>query len=58
MHSKFVGHSTEIIEQSKIKVPLAHTHIMYYTERFIRNDFSTSQISQEFKEQTSLFIEK
>ena len=34
------------------------THIMFYKERFIRNDFSTSQISQEFKEQTSLFIEK
>ena len=34
------------------------THIIFYEERFIRKDFSTSQISQEFKEQTSLFIEK
>ena len=31
------------------------THIMFYKERFIRNNFLTSQIFEKFKEQTSHF---
>ena len=34
------------------------THIMFYKERFIRNDFLTSQIFEKFKEQTSQFLKK
>ena len=35
-----------------------YTHIMFYKERFIRNDFSTIQIFKKIKEQSSLFFEK
>ena len=31
------------------------THIMFYKERFIRNSFLTSQIFENFQEQTSKF---
>ena len=34
------------------------THIIFYKERFIRNDFWTSQIFENVKEQTSHFFEK
>ena len=34
------------------------THIMFYKERFIRNDFGTSLIFEKFKEQTSHFLKK
>ena len=37
---------------------LLSTHIMFYKERFIRNDFLTSQIFERFKEQTSQFLKK
>ena len=37
---------------------LASTHIMFYKERFIRNDFRTSQNFEKNKKQTSHFSKK